>query len=356
MAELGVFGLHAPEYHEAGLAVIPMDTRAKKPMVANWNKIGIPASRTMCARFAAAEGVGLVMGARSGLTEVDVDAVGEAYLGAALERFGESPVIIRTASGKAKIWYRHNGEARCIRPLPGAPIDVLGAGLTVAPPSWRGDLGAAYRFISGGLEDIRDLPTLRPAAFSSAPASAVRTGTRNDSLYRWCMIEARHCDDLEALKDAAETWAAAFPDPLSLAEIACVARSAWGYQERGRNFLGLKRPQATMEDVFMDQLLDAPDAFFLLAYFRRWHSNRPSFAIAPSAMSKAKSPPWHYQRIANARDVLLERGFIVELRPPAKGRRQVGLYRFAPKIADSVNYHYTPFLPSLPSLVEGAAR
>lgn len=105
-------------------------------------------------RLKAADGIGIVMGKPSGITEVDVDAVGDAWLSAATERFGETcPIIIATASAKAKLWYQHNGEGRHIRRT-ATPIDILGTGFTIAPPSWRDDLGADYRFIRGGLDDL----------------------------------------------------------------------------------------------------------------------------------------------------------------------------------------------------------
>ncbi|MEY8838860.1 hypothetical protein AB9K41_07490, partial [Cribrihabitans sp. XS_ASV171] len=95
-------------------------------------------------------------------------------------------------------------------------------------------------------------------------------------------------------------------------------------------------------DRMMDALLDEPDAFVLLQYFQRWHSNRPFFAIAPRAMSEAKSPPWSRQRIAKARDVLLVRGFLEELTAPDKQRRKTGFYKLASDYPRSGHNHYTP--------------
>lgn len=66
----------------------------------------------------------------------------------------------------------------------------------------------------------------------------------------------------------------------------------------------------------MDALLDAPDAILLLSLFERLHSGRQSFAISPTAMSKAGNPPWHRSRIERGRDVLLERGFLEEVTGP----------------------------------------
>ncbi|MFC5737723.1 bifunctional DNA primase/polymerase [Sinirhodobacter huangdaonensis] len=348
MSALRIFARHGPEYAAAGLPVFPVDTRSKRPAIKGWQR-ATPRRAQAWAQIEAlgnADGLGLLMGAASGLTEIDVDAAGEAWIAASLERFGETPVVIRTASGKAKLWYRHNGEGRRIRPFDGLPIDVLGNGFTVAPPSWREDLGAAYTFRNGGLADLAQLPMIDPNALGAGftrAAEAVLQGERNASLWRWCMVQARHCDEVDSLIDVAATWAEAFPDPLSSGEIERCARSAWGYESTGRNFLGVRKPQVTRGDVTMDALLDEPEAFTLLQYFKRWHSNRPSFAIAPRAMSEAKSPPWPRRRIENARDVLLQRGFLVEINEPSKGRKLAGRYRLAEKMPETGHNHNTPF-------------
>ena len=348
---MGAFRQHVGDYLGAGLPCFPVDTRHKRPAVRGWQRATARSARAWAAKLPDADGLGVVLGERSRLVEVDVDAVGDAALGAALERFGESPVTIRTASGKSKIWYRHNGEGRRIRPIPGEEIDVLGAGFTIAPPSWRDDLGAGYRFLTGGLADLRDLPTIRPdalekpQAYAGRVAETVRTGERNTRLFRYAMTQARFCDDLEALEDVCATWAEAMPDPLAAAEVAQVARNAWGYEVRGRNFIGLRKPQVTTWDAIMDKLQDEPDAFFLLTVFRRYHDNRDAFAIAPTAMSKAGNPPWHRSRIARARDVLVDRGFIAEVSAPDGRRRTAGRYRLT--MPDSGNNHLTP--SSLPS-------
>ncbi len=288
------------------------------------------------------------MGQSSGVTEIDVDGVGEAWLALAVKQFGETPVVIRTASGKAKLWYRHNGEGRHIRPIQGQPIDVLGNGFTIAPPSWREDLAASYEFLSGSIDDVANLPTIPSAALEAVcggVSGSVAAGERNDRLFRYCMSQARHCDDVAGLIDVAQTWASGFPTPLSASEIDRCAKSAWGYETKGRNYLGLRKPQITEGDRIMDELIDQPEALTLYQVFLRWHSNRPSFAIAPRAMSEAGSPPWSRHKIAHARDVLLARGFIEELEAPEKGRKKSGRYRLSDKMPKSGNNHYTPFPP-----------
>jgi hypothetical protein len=77
----------------------------------------------------------------------------------ALNRHGSSPLIVRTASGKWHGYYRHNGERRQIRPVRDVPIDILGGGYAVAPPS-RFTKGE-YEFIQGTLDDLACLPFMR---------------------------------------------------------------------------------------------------------------------------------------------------------------------------------------------------
>ncbi len=344
-APVRVFANHAEAYASAGLPVFPVNTRDKRPAVKGWQNANPYRARAWASepKLGDADGVGLLMGAPSGLTEIDVDGVGDAWLALALEQFGETPIKIRTASGKAKLWYRHNGEGRHIRPFNGQPIDVLGSGFSIAPPSRREDLSSAYRFLSGSLDDVPALPSIRAPreGFVRIP-EAVQKGGRNDALWRYCMAQARHCDDEAALVDVAATWADAFPDPLTAAEIERCAKSAWKYEASGRNYLGLRKPQVMEGDKIMDDLLDQPEAFTLLQMFQRWHSNRQSFAIAPTAMSAAGSPPWPRRRIENARDVLLQRGFVEELAAPIRGRKS-GLYRLSDQIGRSAKDHNTPF-------------
>lgn len=326
----GIYGQHAAAYADASLPVFPVDTRHKRPAVKGWQGATAGRSRKWAEvpRLAAADGIGLLMGKPSGITEVDVDAAGRAWTAAALERFGETPVVIETASGKSKLWYRHNGEGRHIRPFDGLPVDILGDGLTIAPPSWRDDLGASYRFTRGSLADLDRLPVIGAGAFTRA-AEGVQRGERNNTAWRYAMAQARHCDDLEALLDVVVTYAEAMPEPLPAGEIERLVASAWGYEAAGKNYLGLRKPLVTDDDKTLGALLDAPDAFTLLSMFRMWHSGRDTFAIAPRAMSDAGSPPWPRRRIAAARDVLIERGYLREVQPPDRGRHKAGQYRLS---------------------------
>jgi len=342
-----VFADHAPVYADAGLPTFPVDTRAKKPRVKRWQSATLRHSRAWARipALGAADGLGMLMGKPSGIVEIDVDAVGTAWVGAALDRFGDTPVVIQTASQKHKLWYQHNGEGRHICPIPEWPIDTLGDGFSICPPSERDDLGTAYKFLHGSLADIGRLPKIRPGALetrSTRAAEGVQPGMRNDSVWRWCMATSRHCDDVETLIDAALTWALRMPDPLSTAEIEKCARSAMRYEVTGRNFIGKRKPQFDEGARIMDHLFDNPDAYMLRAMFERFHGHRPDFFIAPRAMSAAGSPPWHFTRIEKARDLLIERGFLKEIEPPGQGRNP-GRYRLVGETSDSVHNNLTPF-------------
>jgi hypothetical protein len=113
------------------------------------------------------------------------------------------------------------------------PIDILGGGYTVAPPS-RGRK-SPYEIISGSLDDLDRLPRLQNF---SAPKNgdAVGAGRRNESLWQYCMKNARACDDFNALLDVAETFnEQTLVPPLGADEVVKTARSAWCITERGEN-------------------------------------------------------------------------------------------------------------------------
>ena len=110
------------------------------------NCFGVKASLKIAAKHPTAN-IGFWCGPRSRLTVVDIDTQDESELKWSLDTFGESPIVVRTGSGKHHIYYRHDGEPRRIRPFPGREIDLLGSnGYCVAPPSVRPG-GEAYRFI-----------------------------------------------------------------------------------------------------------------------------------------------------------------------------------------------------------------
>lgn len=75
MGRSGVFGTHAEAYLAAGLVPIPVDSARKSPMVRGYAHASASAARSWLEKpaLAGADGIGFVLGARSGIAEVDVD-------------------------------------------------------------------------------------------------------------------------------------------------------------------------------------------------------------------------------------------------------------------------------------------
>jgi hypothetical protein len=91
------------------------------------------------------------------------------------------------------------------------PIDILGGGYVVAPPS-RVEKGE-YRFIEGSLDELSELPTLkqppieRPAQIAAelpAEWATKREGDgRNNELFKLVGRAAQNVDDFDQLLDYA---------------------------------------------------------------------------------------------------------------------------------------------------------
>lgn len=347
---MGVFATYQPVYADHGIATFPLNDN-KRPAVKGWNKIGQRASREFASKFTDANALGFVTNHKNGLTVLDVDSTDEQVLADALTRHGETPMIVRTASGKSHAYYRHNGERRRIRPWDGLPIDVLGTGgLVVAPPTVVTKGG--YEFIQGGLDDITRLPVMRDldASFYVATGRAeqelvlpddvlasdntplardgsIAEGARNDTLWRFCMshaaahrIKTGTTIGRDALIEVAHKCNADCSPPVSDTEVIAIAASAWGYDARGDNWFGTGRRVVASHDE-IDQL--SPDAFYLLSVLRRHHWGR-EFIVA-NAM--ADTLGWSRKRFAAARAELGSLGKITLLRP-ANQWQGAALYRW----------------------------
>jgi hypothetical protein len=322
-----------PRYAERGVPLFPVKITAeqKRPCVRGYLYTDVARSAQFALAFPDAEAFGFPCGSRSRLTVLDLDSKDPAIIGEGEGIFGESPLVWRTGSGNFAAAYRHRGEQRRIRPIPSLPIDLLGGGYCVAPPS-MGTVGR-YEFIRGSLADIDRLPAirlpeqLRRPQEARRPRDAVSHGRRNDTMFRYALQQARHVDDLEALIDVVQTRnQESCVDPLSIEEISRLAASAWRYQQQGRNFIagGGNLVVNTFEEVDTLAAVD-PDAFALLCILRRYHYGHDRFTIA-KIMAK-NSLGWTGRRFSSARDLLLDRGLIVCVHKGGRGVGDVSLYR-----------------------------
>jgi hypothetical protein len=152
------------DYAAHGIATFPCEITpdGKKPLVKNYQRFGLPGSAQIAGRFADASALGFMGGRKNGITPLDVDSTSDKDLADAIGRHGDTPIITRTGSEHAQLWYRYNSERRRIRVFgpDGPPIDVLGdGGYAVGPPS----IGrrCPYGFIQGTLDDVDHLPVMR---------------------------------------------------------------------------------------------------------------------------------------------------------------------------------------------------
>ena len=195
------------------------------------------ASRQFACKFPQERAFGLAC-RKNRITVLDVDFPDERLLADALDEFGPTPFIVRSGSGHFQGWYRRNGERRRVRP-DHRPIDILGDGFVVAPPS-IGSKGS-YGIISGSLDDLDSLPTMRAANSANSPNSGelIETGRRNQALWRECMSRARDCGSISELMEAAvQQNSTIFFEPLPDQEVLRIVASAWAKELAGENWSG----------------------------------------------------------------------------------------------------------------------
>lgn len=322
---MGLFAEWQPAFAAVGIATFPVVD--KRPTVKNYTMAGLPASREWASRFGEAEAFGIAL-KRSKLAVVDVDTRDERVLEDAIAAHGEPPFIVQTQSGGWHLYYRRSGEGRRVRPDPAKPVDILGDGHVVAPPS-RGAKGC-YRIIRGCLADLAGLSPRRdggwsilttynstPSPLPLGPLEHVAPGERNSTLWRYLMTHAPYCDDADALIDVARTAAEAFSSPLPAEEVVKAARSAWRYEAEDKNWIarGNRRPAPTEPDGL---LWECPDAFILWKALRHYNSGRPRFYVA-NGMADSMPRTWTRKRLAAAREALLRHGHITLLRAAHTG-------------------------------------
>lgn len=310
----GVFSSWQPLYAELGIATFPV--REKQPAVRGYLKLGLRASGQLAVKFPNHDAFGLAC-RRNNITVLDIDAPDERLLADALSDFGPTPFIVRSGSGNYQAWYRHNGEKRHVRPDATRPIDILGDGYVVAPPSAAAK--GPYSIIQGSLDDLSRLPVMRrsePATGScpdAVPAEKIDTGRRNQGLWRACMTHARRCHDIaELMKAAVEMNQTMFYEPLPDDEVLRIVASAWAKESCGQNWFG-RCGVVAFDAHEIDNLLTADsDGFLLLTVLRRYHRPGEQFAIA-NGMHTLMG--WRRQRFTDTRARLERRGLIREVRP-----------------------------------------
>ena len=314
----GAFAEWQARYAEHRVATFPVEN--KRPCIRNWQKVGLRGSSQLAMKFTEADAFGFQCGKPNRITLIDVDSRDERIVGEAIKLFGESPILWRTGSGNHAMPFRYNGEKRRIRPIARLPIDVLGGGFAVAPPS-MGSTGR-YEFLQGGLADLERLPVAcsinvdRPET-QNATSDRIRKGERNNTQFHYALEQAPYVDDLDALIDVVRTRNTDSEPPLSDAEVLSIAASAWRYEEEGRNLVGRGRG-FVVSNADYKRLREegGDDAALLYCDLRAQHWGR-DFVLS-KAMAAAMR--WGLPRWKRAREALVKLGFICCIHPGGRDR------------------------------------
>ena len=303
----GVFSDWQPRYAAHNVATFPVED--KRPCVSHWQKLGLKGSSELAKKFVAADAFGFQCGARNRITLIDIDSDDENVVAEAIKLFGESPILWRTGGGNYAMPFRHNGEARRIRPMPGLPIDLLGSGYAVAPPSMGSK--RRYEFLRGNLADFDQLPAIRlKGNFEQRAVTkpVAVEGERNDKLFRHCLEQAQYCDTFDDLLDVARAFNDDCLPPDSDMTVVKTAASAWKRTLGGKvqhGMVSVPRPAITT------LALKNPDALALLTVLAALNGRDSTFWIA-NGMAGTRVG-LSIQRLVRARNELLKRGIIQQV-------------------------------------------
>jgi hypothetical protein len=336
----GTFATWQPEYAARGLATFPLrsDDR-KRPAVSNYNLMGLRASRQLVMKWADAEGLACMAGRRNKITVIDIDArgaEGERLLADVQREVGEARFIVRTGGGGFHAYYRHNGEGRKIRLDPRRPIDLLGGGQVVLPPSTGSK--SKYEIIRGTLDDLTALTPIKSTAPAPLPAIAPTVAQkespfsdmqpdsgRNNALFETLCKAARGLPPtLQAFIDRARELNQQFGEPMIESRVINTARSVFRYVETGELRTGehgawFRKPQ-------VDSLVSDPHLFALIAWLKAQNGPDSEFWIANGLA--AKHLGWSEALLRKTRRRARELGWIEMIAQPVKGRN--ALYRWGP--------------------------
>lgn len=298
--------------------------QGKLPAVKGYARFGLKASEQLAFKFPEIDALAFMAGGRTKITVVDIDSNDEDLLRDTLKRHGQTPIIVRSGSGNFQAWYRFNGEGRAVRPDPSIPVDLLGGGVVVAPPS-QGSKGT-YQFIRGGLAD---LDQLRPAAniisfpkgkIERPEMQRVAPGGRNIALRDHLRSQARYCDDLDALLDVAHSFVADRLDtvskPFPESEVIATAKSVWAWtQDRiaaGEYWVGTGQ-RLTLSFEAIDKVLPlGADATALYLTLQRRSNHRGELIVANDMRLTMPDGEWTLVRFRRARGCLIAAGIITE--------------------------------------------
>ena len=210
----------------------------------------------------------------------------------------------------------------------------------MAPPSKVPDKGT-YRFIEGSLDDLDRLPVMRnlpvrcyadsrqiePDSFHSPLRGMREHDGRNNALFKAVGPAAREIHRRGGTRE--QLFALAMKhnaecQPMEVSEVNGIVDSVWSKTAEGKNFIG--RPGVFIDTPdFMRLLIESQDALVLLQFLRLHQSINSTFMCTNTL---ADTFGWHRIRLANARRILIEHGYLKAVRQA--GRGHPALFRWDP--------------------------
>jgi Bifunctional DNA primase/polymerase, N-terminal len=318
----GVFSRNQAVYAAHGVATFPLKDD-KISSIKHYHHVGLAGSAKLAQKFTDAPAIGFLVGHRSKICVLDVDTTDEKVLADALTRHGPSSLIVRTGSGKWHAYYRHGGERRQIRPWKELPIDILGGGVAVAPPSMV--VKGSYEIIQGHIDDLDRLPLAnglkdvkrhrQKQDYGDTDTGLVHKGRRNVTLWERCMRNAKSCDSLDDLIDVARTINEKCVPMLEDDEVVETAKSAWDYTDRGMNRFGL-HGVFFPDDEYAELLAHDQDALLLLGFLRSHNGPCAEFLCTNTLAAKFG---WSQERLAAARRRMISLGYLTQVRNAGRG-------------------------------------
>ncbi|WP_295732879.1 bifunctional DNA primase/polymerase [uncultured Bartonella sp.] len=331
----GIFADWQPRYAEIGIATFPVwiTQSAKRPAVKRYLNVGKIGSEQLALKFPDIQAFGIAC-KKNRLTVLDVDTSDERILAEELDKYGKTPFIVRSGSGHFQAWYRNNGEGRRIRPNNLRPVDILGDGYVVAPPS-KGIKGN-YQIIAGSLDDLHDLPKMRsvgvmsdivPKEEKQKATLKIGEGQRNDLLWRHCMRAVPSCQSLDELMSIAAKYnQSEFCPPLPDDEVTKLVNSAFQHQLEDKNYFATGHKVIIDHSMIDGLMMEAPDAFLLYNLLKRFHWGR-EFYIADAMAPTMPKGGWTQKRLSAARKELLNRGIVKRIKK-ASSSSGAAIYKF----------------------------
>lgn len=331
----------ALQYHSLDLPVIPCMGDNGKVACVKWGcyKERLPKYKEVTgwqSQFPKAN-LGLLTGDVSGITVIDIDTGKPDIIKQMIKHFGETPIKVKTPSGGMHLYYRYHDE-QSHTGIEGLPVDVrANGGYVIAPPSVHPKLQSAYKFMEGGLHNIKNLPTLRRGSLPKTVAEKepnilngdmVAQGQRNHSLFKALLERVRECATLNDLEESAFMLNETFLNPpLEHDEVENIIQNIWRIKIENRLYGGGER-FLSMISSEIHNLKDDPKAFWLLACLKNSHENkRKEFALSITSMAKAIG--WSADDLIRARDTLLQKHYLHLIHQGGNGEGDVSLYGFA---------------------------